>query len=589
MDSSPLPTLRYSDIGSSLLALSVAPRDACGVPEITPRFSKKSVSSGGLLNRIWEVIFYVVDYFRSPQQSYRRSCLFETLVRTQESFQKRVHEVSNAYQQYRAYLQDIQAGKKSDRGINRTRLIISEWNASMRAPEGSTLQEMIVKANQAYTLAMRGLGSSSHEAGLVQYQAVFEEIAECQKIVDFEEDLEESLPFDVLAKLCHRGCSLDVVDQDTLKQWIAKVNGCWRINVRTVHRALKSVVRHLGHPDAGVVEGPSHLAFLEYNLRKHGLELLDRLDCRHLRWRSQLERTQIGEVNGTRYELENRLGPPQYGIRTDAHLVFPIRGDKTHVLVTGLNEALLGIEAADAAENPGVIPLAMMRFMDSGGRSALYERLVVPLAHYRWKSGHEELDEAEDPVVLGSLVDLLSVLVRQEKTPAISVQDLMFNAKNELRLMRKVKMGPRFDYDRIVKLAYDASNGSLAIFRHLMEASGLYSHPVVSFYDEVVQDTLKGLSAVGVDEVAARRDLSDSNVRSRAKSLSQDVATLWQRSYTELTLRYEVPRGITRDVVEREIAGQILALYRGSKSVGLLWPTLDERIVASAANRLGLK
>ncbi len=573
-----LPTI--ADVGSSLLALSVAPEGPDGLPQITPNTMKRYVSCGGVFNRLWEWFFAVVDRSSQSGVSYRQRCLIDTLQRIRDASDRQVSCVLAAYKRYRDYLLQTEGDKHLDwRQLRNARLIISLWNSHLSPPEGWTLEQMIYKANLSYAALMQdarniGYHATSEVDTLLQYRPIFEQVERCQSLIDFEEDTKVPLPFAALRKLCEPGVMLSVIEKDSINKWIAKVNGSPIVKVRHLHLALKSAVEQM--QVVGECGRPAPLAFLEYHLKKMGMVLFDSPDAQHILWRTELEKGLKADVCGIDYLLESRLGTVQPASQLDKHLVFTIKGNRDDVIVTGINEASLGIEAAEAYETNGYLPLAAIRAVDPSGRVARVERLHEPLSRHRWSSTS---DSAIQP-----LVTFLATLAREAKTALIDVDDVMLTAKGQLRLVRKVAEGTQYDFDRLVRLAFDASCHNLMVFKLLLEQSGLAKHPLVHFYREIVNNALKGPEGFSVDEVAAKKGISDVRVRARARKLHQDIVNLLEWCYAELMHRRHNPIHIPREQVERLLKQLIASHYQQSIGAGVVWPTLGDTVVTVASS-----
>ena len=248
-----------------------------------------SLSTGGLVNYVWEILFHFIDsYLRASGDSLRKKLLLEALVKTKEAFVSEIVHVSQAYAKYHNYLNHLKKGGSGEnKSIGEVRHVLTDWNNAMHPPRGLRLREIIDKANKAYAILLKTLGKGreslfSAPESLVQYQGIFEKVARCQHIIELEENLADPSPIGVLKKLGHRNFELDVEETDTLKQWVARVNGCWRIDIYKLHRGLKAMSEHIGLSTISKGGQPSQLALLEYHLRARGLTAFNGPDPHYL-------------------------------------------------------------------------------------------------------------------------------------------------------------------------------------------------------------------------------------------------------------------------------------------------------------------
>lgn len=575
-------SVSMSTLGSTLLALSIAPKSERGVPQVTPRlWGDTGFSCGGVLNRLVDTVYAF------GERTLRQSAIKQTVEKSSQAFAERVEEVIFAYQSYKRYLQGLEDGYlyKSD-DIRKMRHIITDWNCIVQPPQGMRLLEMIQRAN-ASTEAIVGKRWFSRSV-LLTYQPVFEEISRAQHIIDMEENTEAPFPLKIFHKLCKGPTvNLSIVEEEKLKLWISRVNLCSHLKVHEVHRALRSLVEQMGMAGVCHEQRPSALAFLEYHLFKKDLKVLAEPDAKHLRWRRSLEEQKKVTLAGKTYELANRLGDNKKNSGIDHHWVYPIRGNSNFVLIANVSEPSLLIEAVEQLAHPSAIPSARLKISDIGGRYALYERLKYPLIGYEWSYDNDGITPT-DKKALKSLVKLLDQLVSMEKTPDIALDDVMFDQNYELKLVRNLKPGSCFNFDAIVRFAYEASNGNLFVFKYLLENSLIGQHELVDFYTNIVKDAV-AQKPKGVNDVAWRNQMSFALIMDRARNLHRKVGKMANRCYRMVTTLYKTPPHLTREQIEGEISRTLLQAYEESIGAGILWPRLDKEVVPRVAKSLELR
>ena len=193
-------------------------------------------------------------------------------------------------------------------------------------------------------------------------------------------------------------------------------------------------------------------------------------------------------INGKTFELERRLIENGRGV--DTHWIFPIREHSDKVIVMGINAAILGLEMAEAATQTSLVPIAHVNVIASSGKCALIERLMTSVDEWNWASTDAVLDSDDHPVI-EQVAGLLRALGKQPKTPVFMEKDFKFNASHELKLQYPLAEGSKYELDRIINLAYKASNHRLAVFSALLRQSGLAQHPIMDFFQSIVEDTLR--------------------------------------------------------------------------------------------------
>jgi hypothetical protein len=585
-----------SDVGiahlaSSTIALSLAPRDEKGIPDLTPGYWRLSVSTGGMVNRFIRLVYQLFDtLLRNSGDPYLLQHLRETLAKTRESFEVQVPAVVEAYQRYVAHLDCLRKGSVPDTtNLVADRHVISDWNYSMRAPKGLSLQDMINAANEGF----RAITEDKEKSGgfffggdsLLTYHKRFDQIAGCQQIIELEENV-GSLPVGVLQKLAIKNSQLTVEEADTLKQWIEKVNGCWRVDVRKLHRGLKALCEHLGMSTISKSGKPSELARMEKRLRDSQLSALIKPDGKHLTWRRGVELSGKVSITGTEYAIDVVQTPKRKGGGAELHWTFPVVDDPKHAIEFGINEAALGMRIADEADQGGPVPYARLYAMDGYGRCALAERLTTAMDEKVWASAEGSFSKSDKGPVK-QIAGFLRILSQMEKTPEVKASEVFFNDSGELKLRHPMKPGRGFDFPRLVGLAYEASNGNQAVFTQILKEGGLAEHSVVGYFLNVVEDAIKGTEGRGAMKLAALKEISDPAVCKQAKSLARKTQELQTRCVLEINQRYQ-PEGVSKERIDELVGQTIVAHYKKSIGAGILWPTLSMGVIDAVAAKLHL-
>lgn len=579
--------LTVSEVGANIRALGNLRKD---IP-ITPGFRCRTLASGGVINAVYDVVYLVLDYFQGNEEGLRQQHLKQTLVATQFSFNQAYQTICDTHSRYHAYLRAIEKGSETySKEFYQCKRHISAWNAAMTPVDGSSMQELITQANNGFSNLSKGEDDGWLETIFSTpfiHSDVMEQVRRAQHLIDLEDTVSVPLPLGSLHKLTSNCKTLGVEEKQALKKWIDKVNGSWHMDSQKMHLGLKSLCQYWGLSTACTAHSPSALAYLEYHLQRQGLKVLDKPSIKHLRWREQVEKCKEVDIQGKKYQLDRRLGQHRSGhAGDDKHRVFSLKRDDSRVLVIGESEASLLIEQAAAKEESLGIPLVQLRKMDASGNCALVERLHRALAGDHWQSGNQEI-HANDHAGIASLADFLRLLMSKDETPLVSVGDLMFTANGELRLLRGVPEGDCFDFDRLVHLAKEAAGTSPAVFKKLLNDSGLVKHPLVKMYTEVVEDSFSD-DPKPVDVIAAKHEVSATKPRQTAKTLRRDLVAMRNACVTDYIQNYVLPEGVTNKEVEAYFNQPIIQRYKETIGAGQIWKTSCVEIVEPVAAEKGV-
>ncbi len=588
-------------MGGNMLALTRADKDEKGIPQLTPGLWKRGVSSGGIVNYVYNIIYTVAEYF-SPGVTKRH--VLQTLIKTRDAYRDKIKEVEKAYDRVHGYLEDLSEGKSVDKvEIAGAISVVLDYLDAVGTDDGVTFKKLVKQANQAYDSVIKDareepwfdevMGDHKSSGWLpfgndaFPYDDRISRIQRRRDLLDLIENVGTPLPVSAFRKLSAGVSALTTLESEGLKTWIAEVNGSWRMDVRRLHRGLRGLFEHLDISSVCKQGKVSRLAMLESELVSRGVSLLLKEDRKHMRWRDGINSRDVLEAKGRRYVLDKQLGEHRSSSSKDKHVVYSVKDNDEVVVVMPMNEAIVGIEQATAIGRPGaaggaaLVPMADLKRMDRFGRFAIYERLTTPLVGHNWNSGDAALDN-DDRTTLTPVVTLLQAMLQREKTPKISAKDFMIGSDGTLKLLRGQKEGADFDYDLLVQFCLDAANGSLAVFKHLLTGSGIRDHALRQFYKDIVNDSLAGAAARGVDAVAAARSISEPKVRERAKKLRDDIVRTRDWCCTQYMQRYDANAGMPRSALEA-LFHNLFNYYDNTIGAGVLWPGLGEDLLVAVA------
>ena len=597
--------LGAGSMGANLLALKNAPKDSSGVPNLQPGFLRKTVSSGGIINYIYNIIYQAAEYF-SPGVTKRH--VLETLLKTREAYRQKIKEVEKAYDCVDNYLSSLSDGKDVDKvEIAGSITVVLDYLSAIASDDGASFKKLVAKANEAYDNVIKDarnepwfqevMGTQARDSWLPFGNSAFpydDRISRVQRrrdLLDLIECMGSPIPVSALRKLSltekqrkDRDVKITSEESKRLNTWITEVNGSWRMDVHRLHRGLRGLFEHLDIPTICSEGEVSRFAQLLSGLVIRGMTLLTKEDRKHVKWRSDLRPMDVLQIGDRQYPLEKQLGPHRSSSSKDKHLIYTVKDSDGIVISIPMNEAAISL--SQAAESK-VVPRAQLLRMDRYGRFAIYERLKTPLDGHTWHSGEGPLD-GRDRKTLNPIVNLLKSLVDSKenpKTPQIAAKEFMLDSSGNLKLLRGFKQGDHYDYDLLVRFCRDTANGSLTVFKHLLTDGGLAAHPLRQFYKAVVEDIQRAPQQQrGVDKVATAHSISDPQVREQAKALREDVLNACGRCRDHYIEWYDIDAGQPISAIEAMAQQAIVTGYDDSIGAGILWPKIEENAVIRVAD-----
>lgn len=482
---------------------------------------------------------------------------------------------------YQSYLQKKSAGYEvKERNFHKTRSSITAWNNAT-----VTFLDFIRSGgNDKLSALFKKYFPSDIEAGNNEppfsCDEEMESLQGLQKIINIEGHLHEPLPLTILEKLA-AGKIVTESEKKDLGVWIDKLNKLKSIfHVSLFHDAMVALVNYLStlqYPE------PPSLASLELGLSDRGLKLFTEEEDEHIKWRKELKPGDRLRYLGKEITLDEQIGKKYYD--KDSNLVFGIKEDPEKVVYIGRNRAVLGIREKINKDYSGGLRSAEFIEIDPLGRFAIMEKLYDSLDHYQWKSKQGSAIPRSDRDFINPIAELVAWLIQNDITPdSLSPKHLMFKEKKVLRYTKVCLLG-EFDYTALEDFLFECSNGHRSVFCELMNLSRLHAHPCQKFFKKMLGYALEGTEKKS-DTVASLDKITDPKVVNRGKTLYDDIRQMKESCCRKICQGYRLDSN--NDLLEK-VKKAINQFYYSTNSSGILWPTMEEEVVASVVKSMKLQ
>lgn len=517
--------------------------------------------------RMWRWFYMVAETFFN-QRGLRTTKVKKAILYTYALFQKNLQHIQENSSRYQNYLiKTAQGYSTNENELFLVRKNITLWNQATRPFVKAAINEQRGIIEKLFQFCQKK--PAEQNAPVFAYPQ-FDMLKQCQKIINLEGILNGPLPLEIFEKIS-KNKRLSDSDFKDLDKWIKKLNQS-SCSISIVHQAIQAIIAIINSQNQENSD-QADLIRLESMLDKRGCTLFQQDDAKFIQWRNTLKKGSKLFLDGKEITLSDQLGRKILG--NDRFLSFSIVEMPDFVVLTGNNEAILGLKKSrHHPENGyGVEPIQISEIFDRG-RWTLVERLK-PLNSYAWSSTN--ILSNQDQFFSKPLVHLIKWLIQQKQTPDFfNPKYLMINPKQQLKSLRPTAK-KEFDFNALEDFAFQCSSGNLTIFRHLMEASGLYSHLSTKFYHEVITNALKG-DGSPPEDLAGIYNIDDPKVVDRAVKLAHDILMLKQHCC--FTILEKHPEKKVQQV-EQSVNKAILRCHQENRSAGTLWPTLLESVLAS--------
>jgi hypothetical protein len=526
----------------------------------------------------------------------------------------------------------------SQRAINKTHELFHKWQtqffhqdlpymktylsevSNLSSPQ--KVDEQLYKPTrdniQDFYLSTHHFLHSIHHDPNVRMRQIFKEHF-CQKCFDPMEPLEqmyaimalqgeigETLPLKVLIEASFE----KEMEEVSLHNFIKKISAR-KVSFNILHSALKAIVEYalkskITADDIERKHLPS-LENLEYALYRLDPSLFSCPHPEHLEWRKTLKpgseivtiryENKSGQQKATRYrfilgeQLGKKLGQFDHNIYFEIKECFvtpkiftketidelkyePLIKfhkeseeknsdiEKKSVIWISANEAIPGIRSAMADLCYG-IELSQIQFIDNQGRFALVEKLY---------DNHTEFVKL--------LPDWIQWALREVENAPISLEPLrypqtfMFNKETELKAVKLVKRAESFSFNAWEQFIYEASKGDNPTFKTLMLKSQMASMAEAEFIRNTVLASFNQ-SQFDPQQPCKTSFFHDKNVLKLALDLQADMIKLHENSCRRLESEGRSP------ISKEKVQELLLKFYQDSGAFSVLWPTLQDKVLAA--------
>ncbi|MFQ5729956.1 MAG: hypothetical protein ACE5GN_06315 [Waddliaceae bacterium] len=563
-------------LGSNLREIYDTVNDSKNVTaELVPNpFGTRVYNTSKGWGRLWRWFFKITDTLFG--KSFKLRKLRQAMLKTQKIFREHLPSIRKNIKTYQTYLQKKSAGYPvEEKNFHKARRSITTWNHAT-VP---FLEFVRNGGNEKLSKLFKTYYPSNSGKSPFLCDQEMGPLKELQKIINLEGYLHEPLPLPILEKLA-TGKIITDSDKKALALWIDKLHKLKaKIHIGPFHDAMAALVNHLAtlqYPE------PPSLASLELALVDHRLTLFRQKDPKHIKWRNTLQPGDHLTCNGKEILLGEPIGKKFFD--KDNNLVFGIKDNPDKVVYIGINRAVLGLKEKISKENSGGIPNARFLEIDKEGRFALMERLQEPLERYPWKTNANWLHH-EDRDIATPLANLVKWMVQNKVTPQnFSPKHLMFDTKGRLRYA-KICIPGNFDYTVLEDFLFACANGNRTVFCSLMSDSYLHVHPYQKFYEKMLKHALEGNKKKAAT-VAALDKISDPKIVDRGEALHQEVLKLKESCCRKI---YEKFRVSDTETLVKTVKEEIFGFYYHTHASGILWPTIEEEVIASVVRAMKLQ
>lgn len=525
--------------------------------------------------RVWSVFYAIWATLFSYRLKYRK--LFEALRKTSEAFQKESTEISKIYKTYKenlsAQIDDL--ANQNPKDYARTRWLITHWNDSTKSFSSLLFQQTHRKLMTLQHILARFDKETSKKSEPFHLDPWTPKIHQCQRLINVERALDTQTPHHIIGKLAGKK-NLKREEEELLKVWIEKlIHARHRISVNQLHKGLKYLINYMAKKHCGPRQSKPDLKWLETMLAQRGCSTFRETDHKLIAWRKSLKPGDTIRCNGKRYVLGTQISPTKES--NDNNVVYSVQGREDIVILIGKNRAILGIKQVIAKESSWGIRPVVWRHLDDSGTCVVLEKLSQPADAVKWTST-TDLKET-DKIKATPFVNQIKWLLDKQLTPQdFSPKNLMFDAKGTLKYSKISLPGP-FDYLKLVSFCLGCARNHPVVFKHLMEASGLSTHPYAAYYCEVAKNTLAGVDTKPEDLAAFQRyQISDPLAIDQAIKLKKDLLFAENRIMQKILRKYRIEDPLA---LSKEVKKTLLSEHQKSGTLCLLWHRLRTTVIQS--------
>lgn len=146
---------------------------------------------------------------------------------------------------------------------------------------------------------------------------------------------------------------------------------------------------------------------------------------------------------------------------------------------------------------------------------------LLPLNHLQWIDTDGKINRALIPL-LNQIASLLKHFVKHDFTPAkFNIDTLMLNREYHLKVLKPLDKDA-FNFQAIEDFIIACSNGQQPIVDYLREKSGINTHPVSKFYQEI-QRLSQANQEFDINSLASIYKISDPQIIRKGDSYHRDA------------------------------------------------------------------
>lgn len=377
-----------------------------------------------------------------------------------------------------------------------------------------------------------------------------------------------------------------------IEEWIGKIqpkgkSSC--IEVREFHKALKEVVRQkVGYDDElKVIDRTARVeCFLEQycDIFKQTDEKQQAF-CERLFQEKKITFIEKDEIRSL--PLGDPIGNRQLNHKNQ-HVIFPIEGDATKVVVINNNKSRTGMEEIKKNYETVLLPKhAAVKTCDPHGRFKIVQRLDSNLKDYPWPK--EDRMSRNDEKVFRMIISMVNQMLEAKMTPEkLPIDSLKIDEAHQHIATTSLLIQTKFNLNVLEDFIYECARGGDEapsaddrkwLYAKLMAESHLATHEAAAFYQRFTQAVLEDKPFNANLEVGTLRH-QDPKILTRGLLLEHEIKKMVERTTNRLQHEYHY-QGPTLEAKVQSFKDKLKELYMETGCLGRIWPSLEHEAFRS--------
>jgi hypothetical protein len=370
---------------------------------------------------------------------------------------------------------------------------------------------------------------------------------------------------------------LEGCDTDGLDEWLRAIKEKEQeISPWLLHQAITGIVSLLVEEGTQETVIAQKVACIEIEFMKKGCHVFKKQDPFYKEWLHTL-------TPGTCLDPDVLIGEhvEHSAFQKLALTVFERKGTN-ELLVLGKNACLLGMWKAQHVAASHFVPSVKIVKEDPYGRYVAIEKVQTSIDRIAWRSRFGSIHD-EDKERADEIARLIAYMACQKNTPKrfkarylflkpedVQSSDDLYGSSRLCTLLPFQKTEAH-NFNRLLQVIYDTSQGSHIIFRYLMRKSKLISHPVALFYLQRVEEALRETQTKSLVDHAAISEMHDVQVVEQARKIVGETKELQHRLYLKLAAKLESREKEEHEKLKTEIVNALVAFQKDTGCSAVEW------------------